>query len=267
MPTAQSEPGGCTILSAPLRQLNQWLSNPMGKQKFLNATEEAFRRHPGLCASGARMLDVGAGGGEYTHWLGTRCSFCVKAYEVHNESSLPYKIMVGLKQGKSSQAQLAREISKALPVALFDGRRLPSEKPDSFHVVVFNSVLHHAAENACELLVEARRVVHADGYMLVFEDLAVPGNRAVARRQHTHDKKGLFRTQVTWSAMMGRAGWNVSDFGMVGSRALSRRHSGVGRLDYLYQRYFVLRPATPRPLEHCTTGANWSSEELGTQRG
>ena len=83
---------GCTILSAPLRQLNQWLSNPMGKQKFLNATEEAFRRHPGLCTAGARMLDVGAGGGEYTHWLGTRCSFCVKAYEVHNESSLPYHL-------------------------------------------------------------------------------------------------------------------------------------------------------------------------------
>ena len=75
----------------------------------------------------------------------------------------------------------------------------------------------------------------------------MPGNGAVARRHKMHDAQGIFRSEREWRMLFDGAGFALVASGRVGSRALSRRHTGFAQLDYLYQRWFVLRRRAALP--------------------
>ena len=235
-------PAGCSYLE-PLPALNAYLAQRLGKGKFLNATEEILAADLRLCSADSRLLDIGAGAGEYTRWLSQRCGLCAKAYDVVANASNTYSLL----RGRSAKMRaLARNHSASMRVAWFDGAHIP-EADGSFDLVVFNSVLHHAAGQVCRLLSEAARVTTRSA--IVFEDLAVASSLAVAHRHTAHDRHGIFRGEREWRTLFDGAGFATVASGRVGSRGLSRLHTGVGRLDYLYQRWFLLRrrPSLPEP--------------------
>ena len=97
-----------------------------------------------------------------------------------------------------------------LPVRIFDGRRLDAESNESWSIVMFGYVLHHAGADAPALLDEASRI--ARQWVLVLEDLDVPLWR---KRNWRHDDRGVFRTDGEWRALLMRAGLRVVASGPV----------------------------------------------------
>ena len=87
----------CSFLE-PLPALTAYIGHPIRKGKFLNATEEMLASDARLCVAGARLLDIGAGAGEYTRWLSARCGLCARAYDVVNSSN-----KFSLLQGRSAK--------------------------------------------------------------------------------------------------------------------------------------------------------------------
>ena len=250
----------CAILQE-LPKLTELLSRPQSKLKFLQATEALIEDSGGrsFCRPGSRMLDVGAGNGEFTRWLSARCSLCARAYDVNtidNANSL-------LRGRNPTVRALARNHSRDLIVHHFDGERLP-EPDGAFDLVVFSSTLHHAAGRSCSLLAEARRVLTdgdatlgGAGHVLIFEDLAIPSDAAVAHRHFVHDAKGIFRTRRSWHKMLIAAGFRLRGETAVGSRNLSlavglsrdqaRMNSGwAARLDYRHQHALWFQADLPR---------------------
>ena len=254
MPRSATSRTNCTELLA-LPDLTALLAKPLQKLKFLLATERFIELSGGAFCSGAggRLIDVGAGGGEFTRWISGRCGLCTRGYDVwvggNTFSTLSQNghgpIVRALKANHTRDFQVHR----------FDGAHLP-ESSASADLFIFNSILHHAHNNSCTLLSEARRVLappraaahQAGGHMLVFEDLAVASSikehDAVSHRHHLHDPLGQFRTNATWHAMFVAVGFRVRGEASVGSRALSHSHgTWTARLDHLYQHAFWLQVA------------------------
>lgn len=268
-PSLQSATCNCSFLrSLPILITGTSLAKPDSKGKYLQAYEQIFKEQR-ICKRGARLLDVGAGDGYQTRWLSSHCGMCQKAYDIaaidqNNYSFVSRTLAHGnqsfnlsalAKVGNSWSARSARAelvLNKAIHehmqdfrVYLFDGMHLP-EATRSFDLIIFNSVLHHAAGKAFYLLQEAARVTTR--HAIVFEDCAVPLNQAVSARNFKHDMYGIFRTENEWRALFNAAGFEMRASGVVGDA----KHAKL-RLSRAFQRYFVLelsswtaRPTTPR---------------------
>lgn len=258
----------CEVLP-PLLGLATYLSDGRGKSKFLEATEIAIKHDESMCVPGTRLLDVGAGGGEFTRWLAERCGMCTKAYDVEVDAGNQYKLLqtdgaalpvanrFSDKVGKSDASDLARRHRESFHVHRFDGVRVP-EASRSFELVVLNSVLHHAAANAPALLLEAARVTTR--HVLVFEDLAIPDDPRIMARHRLHDPNGTFRTSAEWEERFGDADLRVELNGPVGSVQTSQlKFQKHARLDWRHQRFFLLSLGARRRVPDNETAINVSS--------
>lgn len=91
-------------------------------------------------------------------------------------------------------------------VRQFDGKIIP-EADNSFEVVVFSSVLHHAAQNAYSLLREAARVSRE--WVLITEQAAFLDDDWNKGESFKHDRNGIFRSVREWSAMFNDVGLEI----------------------------------------------------------
>ena len=88
-------------------------------------------------------------------------------------------------------------------VRTFDGLSIP-EANASYDVVQLAFVLHHAARRAPALLREVARVSRQ--WVLVAEDLDLPGDPIARHRNWRHDKRGVYRSHDEWLSMFADAG-------------------------------------------------------------
>jgi 2-polyprenyl-3-methyl-5-hydroxy-6-metoxy-1,4-benzoquinol methylase len=135
------------------------------------------------------VLDVGAGSGEACLYLHNQHGVRCRALDVRLPNSRYWK----------SHAPAGAASAAFLPIELFDGETLPARNA-SCDIVMFNSVLHHAAEKAVSLLSEAARV--ARRHILIIEDLHIPNHSNVAIRNLVHDPRGIFRTLSEWMLLI-----------------------------------------------------------------
>jgi ubiquinone/menaquinone biosynthesis C-methylase UbiE len=151
---------------------------------------------------GCTWLDVGAGTG------------CVDAYlaDMLNPESFD---LCDLNVGPRT----------AYPVSRFDGTHLDHPE-DSYDVLFFTYVLHHAADSTIPLLRDAHRI--ARRYVVVLEDpKETPDDHLWA---YKHDERGTFRGLAEWRELFG-----LLDFSIVHDEALG---------DEIHSRhYFLLSPA------------------------
>ena len=144
---------------------------------------------PNVWRKGNTFLDVGSGGGETAGFLSHKYGVDITAYDV----VLP------------ERNKWVMRATRRHPVRVFNGRTLPNVADRSHDVVIFNSVLHHAAHNAPELIREAARIArHA---IVLNEDINVspelnPSAKFVRSRNKFHDRQGIFRTHPMWVAML-----------------------------------------------------------------
>ncbi|KAH8098275.1 quercetin 2,3-dioxygenase [Aureococcus anophagefferens] len=113
--------------------------------------------------------------------------------------------------GAAAVATYARSFdgfAERRPVVWFDGRTVPAPD-DSYDVVCFTYVLHHAAGATIKLLREARRV--SKRYVVVLEDLQETA--ADAENAHAHEPLGAFRTREEWVDLFVLLGFSVADHG------------------------------------------------------
>lgn len=89
--------------------------------------------------------------------------------------------------------------------AAFNGQSLPHNDL-SKDLVVFNYVLHHAADDAIALLQHAHRV--AKGYVVVIEDLKGE-TQAHAKLLYEHEWHGTFRGPREWRALFSILGFRL----------------------------------------------------------
>lgn len=123
----------------------------------------------------------------------------------------------------------------------FNGRTLPRSN-SSKDVVVFNFVLHHAADKTISLLKEALRVSRR--YVVVAEDLkgggdAAPLTRTQAAQLARHEWLGTFRGGEEWHALFGVLGLRV-----VHEASPSAACAG----SYVVPRALYVLEVPPRPL-------------------
>lgn len=141
---------------------------------------------------GERVLDVGSGRGYIAWEIQERLKAKVTAVDV-------------VDLGKTGMA-----------VVLFDGKKLPFAE-NSFEVVIFSYVLHHAGPNQRELLREAKRV--SKSRVIIFEDEAVGGFGELFTSCHRfaydflNDIKGnnacVFHSVAEWEKIFKRMGFKV----------------------------------------------------------
>lgn len=171
--------------------------------------------------TGSRVLDFGCGNGFIAHHLSSILQTTVVGLDVRNASETPIEFVP------------------------FDGQRLPFEN-NSFDVVLFCYVLHHAPD-AVELLKEARRVLRAEGLVIVYEDIPRRWwDRQVCR---THNLKWRRRTGpcTFFREHHWRRRFELANLAVVVERRLSRwRNAGhpVSR-----QFYLLTTRATPSVSE------------------
>ena len=162
---------------------------------------------PGIWSSGMSVLDVGAGSGEIASYLTSKYGLSTRAIDV--------KLPKDNRWAKGKYQNLG-----AFSVEVFDGRSLPGAAA-SRDVVMFNSVLHHAATNAPGLIREAKRV--ARKWIVLLEDViltegeALPAVVSQARHYLTvrHDPNGIFRTHEEWLRLLSGDGFSVVGQGSV----------------------------------------------------
>jgi SAM-dependent methyltransferase len=88
------------------------------------------------------------------------------------------------------------------PVRKIDGTRLDYE-PDSFDLVLFNYVLHHASDNAISLLRDAHRI--ARRYVIVTEDPKI--TEADHHWAYQDDRRGTYRGLKEWRELFAMLGF------------------------------------------------------------
>ncbi len=95
------------------------------------------------------------------------------------------------------------------PRALFPVRRITGERldyePNSFDIVFFSYVLHHAADDTIQLLRDARKV--ARKYVVVTED--PKENADDYYWAYMHDKRGTFRGCKEWRQLFDVVGLSI----------------------------------------------------------
>lgn len=133
--------------------------------------------------AGSSVLDVGAGTGEIGLYLQSKYELVCSGVDVVKPEANKYAM------GRKGDRR------EFLPIEIFDGASLPVPS-GSKDVVLFNAVLHHAANNTLGLVKEAARV--ARRFIVVLEDLHVPGHHGIDRRNFDHDPNGIFRTLWEW---------------------------------------------------------------------
>lgn len=163
---------------------------------------------PNVWRPASKILDVGAGQGEIASYLTAKHGVQIKAYDV----SAPKDNKWGMGGNKWKNF-------RGFPVEVFNGRTLPLEADRSHDVVMFNSVLHHAAGNAKSLIREAARI--ARRAIVLIEDVDVtselnPLRYFVSARNVYHDRAGIFRQHQTWISMLE----NETGFVVTGSRSV-----------------------------------------------
>jgi SAM-dependent methyltransferase len=90
------------------------------------------------------------------------------------------------------------------PIKKIDGTHLDHED-NSYDLVLFSYVLHHAADDTIRLLRDAHRI--ARRYVVVTED----PKETVEDCQwaYAHDKRGTFRGHKEWRALFGAMGYSI----------------------------------------------------------
>lgn len=134
--------------------------------------ELLFQQFTGL--TGLYWLDVGAGDGSVTEQMENR----------------------GFGRGTCIDLEAKGRVAK------FGGRRL-DYPPGSYDYVLFNFVLHHAAEHAEQLLKDA--LVIAKRGVLIQEDID-DGTERVRAAQKKHDPKAIYYSREGWHEMFDRLG-------------------------------------------------------------
>lgn len=157
-------------------------------------------RLPKLWRPSMRLLDVGAGHGFLDAFLACKFGTHIKAYDIRNSYQCP------------------ELLASPFAINFFNGIRIP-EPDQSFDGVSFISVLHHAANRTHFLLAEASRI--ARSYIIVVEELHLPGNAFIAQRNFRHDPQGVFRTYAEWMAIFEQ----VPGFQVTLRGGLKTRHS------------------------------------------
>jgi len=94
------------------------------------------------------------------------------------------------------------DVAESVRCAAFDGESLPHDS-DSKDIVIFNYVLHHAADNTIPLLQHARRI--ARKYVVVVEDLKGE-NIDHAQQNFDHEWHGTFRGPKEWRSLFSLVG-------------------------------------------------------------
>jgi SAM-dependent methyltransferase len=152
---------------------------------------------------GISWLDVGA------------CSGCVSAYMSHYFQSTDMELL-----------DIDETAKRNFDVKLFDGSSL--DYPDnSFDIVMFSYVLHHAADDTIKLLKDAHRI--ARKYVLVLEDSKE--KREDYYWAFRHDKRGTFRGLKEWRYLFKEIGFDIeTDCAL--SNEIHSRH------------FFALRPVS-----------------------
>ena len=198
------------------------------KSRLLNTLELTVpQAAPGILVNGSRWLDVGAGSGEIADYLTRKYGVRITAYDVAPP--------VQNKWATDRRGALGAAQRLGFPVAVFDGQRLPAEESRSADVVLFNMVLHHAANSTPALLREAARV--SQRWIVVLEDCDVTGDasdtvaKATLGRHRGHEPTGIFRTTAAWVALLrDSTGFALRDWGRI---LMQSKH----QMDY--QRFFV----------------------------
>lgn len=90
------------------------------------------------------------------------------------------------------------------PVKHIEGTRLNYES-NSFDIVFFSYILHHAADNTIPLLRDAHRIARC--YVVVTEDLKETA--ADCRWAYKHDERGAFRGRKEWKELFSLTGFSI----------------------------------------------------------
>jgi SAM-dependent methyltransferase len=143
---------------------------------------------------GASWLDVGADTG------------CVDAYLADMLDSSDFEL-----------CDLNVATNTAFPVRRFDGTSLDYAE-DSFDLVFFSYVLHHAADNTIGLLRDAHRI--ARKHVVVLEDPKETEDDY--RWAYAHDRAATFRGSAEWQDLFGLLGFDVQHEASLGSDIHSR---------------------------------------------
>jgi len=169
------------------------------KMHMIDALESAAGIPSPVWRPGTQVLDIGAGHGFLDAFLMCKHGVHIKAYDIAH----------------SYQCQEIR--ASPFAINFFDGTHIP-EADRSFDAVTFVSVLHHAGNHTNALLADAARV--ARSHIIVVEDLAVPGDVLVTKRNFQHDPQGIFRTLKEWHRILRTCvpGFKLQRTGFVKSR-------------------------------------------------
>ena len=134
------------------------------------------------------VLDVGGGQGS----LGKHARMAIK--EPHRD--LLHWDCIDVTQSRNCSRRCC---------TVFDGATLPHPNR-SKDLVLFNYVLHHAADATISLLQHARRVTRR--HVVVVEDLKATSNRGVLSQFH-HERMGTYRGETEWRAIFKLLGFQV----------------------------------------------------------
>lgn len=89
----------------------------------------------------------------------------------------------------------------------YDGRNIPFG-PRTFDFVLANFVLHHTKGNLEHLLLEAKRVLKPDGFLVIQEDI-LDGKKTTHDLCMLHDPQGRFYNLRGWRRKLANAGFEI----------------------------------------------------------
>lgn len=121
------------------------------------------------------------------------------------------------------------------------GAQLPY-RTKRFHTVLLETVLHHAAEHALQLLLEAARVSRR--YVIVAEDvLDHRASISVVASYRSHDPWAVYRSSAEWIALAEKSGFFIEKIIALDRVPLhvAREARPVCTLGYPPMQYFVFR--------------------------